>query len=91
MILLVGLTLYRTFNNITKGADLSAHAFLCELDKWKKNHDDQFPEEILIQVDGGSENANKTLIALCEFLVTKRMVKSITLTRFACRICLTYV
>ena len=54
MILLVGLTLYRTFNNITKGADLSAHAFLCELDKWKKNHDDQFPEEILIQVDGAS-------------------------------------
>jgi 3',5'-cyclic AMP phosphodiesterase CpdA len=37
---------------------------------------------VFIQIDGGSENANKTLIALCEFLVGKRVIRrSITLTR----------
>jgi hypothetical protein len=37
---------------------------------------------VFIQIDGGSENANKTLIALCECLVGKRVVRrSITLTR----------
>ena len=73
--------LYRTFDNITKGANVSIHAFLCELDKWRKAHGGNFPEEILVQVDGGSENANKTVLACMEYLVTKRMVKSITFTR----------
>ena len=76
-----GLTLYRTFDNIRKGADLSIHTFLCELDKWRKAHNGKFPEEVIIQVDGGSENANETVLALCEYLVVKRMVRSITLTR----------
>ena len=78
---ILGLTLYRTFNNIAKGADLSAHSFLCELDKWRKNHDGNFPEELFIQVDGGSENANRTILALCEWLVVKRMIKTVTYTR----------
>lgn len=77
----VGLTLYRTFNNISKGADLSTHCFLAELKKWRDTHDDKFPEEVLVQMDGGSENANKTIIAICEYLVSKRMVRSITLSR----------
>ena len=60
---------------------MSAHTLLCELDKWRKNHDGKFPEELFIQVDGGSENANKTILGLCEYLVAKRLIKSITYTR----------
>ena len=81
MFLFLGVTFYRTFNNVTKGGDLSAHCFLRELEKWRICHDNKFPEEIFIQVDGGSENANKTILALCEYLVAKRMVKSITYSR----------
>ena len=72
--------MYRTFNNITKGADLSVHTFLCELADWKTRNG-CYPEEIFIQIDGGSENANKTVIALCEYLIVKRLIKTITLTR----------
>ena len=73
--------MYRPFNNITKGGDLSAHTFLCELDKCAKTHNNTFPEEVFIQVYGGSENANKTIIALCEYLVAKRIIKTITYSR----------
>ena len=38
-VILKGVTLYRTFNNISKGGDLSAHTFLCELDKWHNRAD----------------------------------------------------
>lgn len=75
------MTFYRTFNNIRKGGDLTCHTFLCELDKWKKSHNNKFPEELFIQIDGGSENANETVIALCEYLVAKRIIRSITLSR----------
>jgi hypothetical protein len=40
------------------------------------------PPHLFIQIDGGSENANKTLVTLCELLVARRVVaQSITLTR----------
>ncbi len=44
-------------------------------------HNSQFPETWYIQVDGGAENANKYLLACLEYLVIKRMVRKIVLTR----------
>lgn len=36
----------------------------------------------IVFTDGGSENANKYLFAALEFLVIKRLVKKILLTRY---------
>lgn len=41
----------------------------------------RFPEIIFIQIDGGSENANETVLALCELLVIKRFGRVLHLTR----------
>lgn len=73
---------YRTFNNVPKGADLTIYCFLASLEKWRLNHPQRlFPEEIYIQVDGGSENANQYLLAMLELLVVKRMVRKIVYSR----------
>ena len=34
-----------------------------------------------MQIDGGSENSNKTILGLCESLVARRLVKKVLLTR----------
>lgn len=39
------------------------------------------PDTIFYQVDGGSENANIWTLAICEFLIAKRLTKRIYLTR----------
>lgn len=76
-----GVTLYRTFNNVMKGADLTIHTFLLALEEWRKRNNGDFPTEIFCQIDGGSENANKYVLANMEWLVAKRMVKRVFLTR----------
>ena len=35
-----------------------------------------FPEKLYIQTDGGPENASATVLALCELLVVKKIIKS---------------
>jgi hypothetical protein len=40
-----------------------------------------FPEKIYWQVDGGSENANKYCIAICELLVANTSIREILFTR----------
>lgn len=44
-------------------------------------HDGRYPEEIYIQLDGGSENANQYLFAMLELLVAKRVAKIFYYTR----------
>ena len=39
------------------------------------------PDTIYHQVDGGSENTAKTSLALCEFLVAKRLTRKVVLSR----------
>jgi hypothetical protein len=75
-----GTTLYRTFPNIPKGADLTIHCVLSSLEKWRERHQ-KFPEKLYIRTDGGSENINKYFLAFLEFLVIKRMIKEIQLSR----------
>jgi hypothetical protein len=64
-----------------KTADLAVHCLLAQLQDWRNRHDGNFPEELYIQVDGGSENANQYVLCLLELLVVKRIIRVIHLTR----------
>lgn len=76
-----GLTIYRSFDNISKGANLTLYCLSAELEKWRNRHGGKFPEEIYIQIDGGSENANAEVLAWCEFIVSKNLARMVILTR----------
>jgi hypothetical protein len=41
----------------------------------------QLPDTIYYQIDGGSENANSDLLAICELIVARRLAKRVVLTR----------
>jgi hypothetical protein len=47
----------------------------------KTSSDNKLPKTLFFQIDGGSENANVYLIAICELLVSKRLTSKIYLTR----------
>lgn len=67
---------------MSKGADLTIQCLLLSIEKWQAAHPDRkFPETLYIQIDGGSENANQHVYAACEWLVAKRMVKKVVLSR----------
>jgi hypothetical protein len=74
-------TFYRTVNNIHKGADLTIYCILREIENWFIQHSGVYPEIIFLQIDGGSENANKYVLSMCEYLVTKRLARLIFYTR----------
>ena len=73
-------TLYRTLDTVPKSANLTIHTVLSELQKWhfKFSH---YPETLYIQLDGGSENANKEVLTMLELLVAKRVCREIYFTR----------
>ncbi len=75
-----GLTIYRSFPTVSADSDFSIYCLLSELEKWKNMHG-TYPETWYIQIDGGCENANQYLFAALEYLVIKRMVKTILITR----------
>ena len=75
--------LFRSFPTVSPDSDFTIFCLLSELEKWKNRHNGIFPETWYIQIDGGSENANQYLIAAMEFLVIKRLVKKIVLTRYS--------
>jgi len=75
-----GATFYRTFGTITKGADLTIYCILRKIEEWKRRNK-KYPTKIYIQIDGASDNANKYLYGMLELLVSKRMAKSIIITR----------
>ena len=41
----------------------------------------KLPDTLFFQIDGGSENANVYILAICELIVIKRLTKRIYLTR----------
>jgi hypothetical protein len=77
----IGLTLYRTVDSITKGADLSIHCLLLQIEAWKARNDGRYPDEIYVQCDGGSENANQYFLGMLELLVVKRMARLVVYSR----------
>ena len=52
---------YRTFHNTMSGSNLAIHCHLLELQA-RLDADGFIPETLYIQIDGGSENANKIMI-----------------------------
>jgi hypothetical protein len=76
-----GITIYRTLGTVEKGADLTICCILSQIESWKKRNGNRYPEELFIQVDGGSENANKFVLGMLELLAIKRMVKTVWYTR----------
>jgi hypothetical protein len=77
----IGLTLFRAFANVPKCASLTVYTFLRSLEDWRRSHGNKFPKEIYLQIDGGGENANKTFLAVCEYIVSKRLTRTLWLTR----------
>ena len=69
--LLPEVTLFCTLDHIQRSCDLTLYCILSKLADWRHKHNAQFPEIIFIQCDGGSENANRYLLALLEFIVVK--------------------
>ena len=76
-----GFTIYRSFPTVDADADFTIFCLLSELEKWRDSHKQNFPHTWYIQIDGGSENANKYLFAALEYIVAKRLVQKIVLTR----------
>jgi hypothetical protein len=76
-----GFTIYRSFPKVDADSDFTIYCLLRELERWCDNNYDNYPQTWYIQVDGGSENANKYVLAALEFLVIKRVVQEIVLTR----------
>ena len=76
-----GITIYRTLGTVNKGANLTIYCILSQIEAWKKRNNNCYPEELFLQVDGGSENANKFLLGMLEFLVYKRLIKTIHFNR----------
>lgn len=77
-----GVTFYRPAPTLGKSANVTIYCLLKEIEAWRRRHSNQFPETLYVQIDGGGDNANKSLHAFCEFLVAKRMVKTVVLTRY---------
>lgn len=75
-----GVHLYRTVDTVSKGADLTIYCILNEFELFFRLYN-RFPEEIYVQVDGGSENANQYVLAMLELLVVRRLGRLIYFTR----------
>jgi len=76
----IGVTIFRSIDTVSKGADLSIQCILSQIEYWKMRNG-YYPEEIYLQVDGGSENANQYLLAMLELLVVKRVARVMYYTR----------
>jgi hypothetical protein len=76
----VGLTLYRTIETVSKGANLTIYCILDRIEAFYRRHS-YYPETLYLQVDGGSENANKYVLGVLELLVVKRICKDIWYSR----------
>lgn len=74
------LVIARTFENIKDDSNLAIHCLLMILERRMLTHH-RLPNTIYLRVDGGSENANKYLLAMCELLVHCKLTKQIILTR----------
>lgn len=71
---------YRTFGTVSKGSDLTIYCILRKVEQWKRRNL-KYPTKLYIQIDGASDNANIYLLGMLELLVSKKMAKTIILTR----------
>ena len=69
------------YPSIRKGANLTIYVLLSELRVRRQSHNGENPQVLYLQVDKGSENANKYVLACLEYLVAIRMICTIFYTR----------
>ena len=72
--------LYRTIDTVGKSSNLITYCILDRLERFKQKYG-RYPEVLYLQIDGGSENANKSVLAMLELLVVKRICHTIFYTR----------
>ena len=72
--------LYRTIDTVGKSSNLITYCILSRLERFNQKYG-RYPEVLYLQIDGGSENANKTVLAMLELLVIKRICHTIYYTR----------
>lgn len=65
--------MFRTFHNTFTGSNLQIHTFLLSLEQ-ALGSEEQLPETLYLQVDGGSENTAKAMLGICELLIAKGML-----------------
>ena len=70
----VGLLLFRNLPHVLKSANLTIHVILWTIEDYIRRNDNKHPDEIYMQVDGGSENANISVHAFCESLVANEKI-----------------
>lgn len=77
----VGSTIYRTLDTYHKSGDLIIEIFLSEVDVFIRR-EMRVPSIIYLDVDGGSENANSTILCILELLVATGLSDTIIFSRF---------
>ena len=70
------LNIYRAFHNTYTAANMQIHTLLLALEDAYR-HPYGLPDTVFIQIDGGIENVSKAVIAMCELLVARGVVKRI--------------
>ena len=75
--------LYRTFHNVKLNANHQIYTLLYQLERLYDKNGGILPPTVYVQIDGGSENVNKTVLSMLSLLVAKRVggIRQIVLTR----------
>ena len=73
--------MFRTFHTVRNTSDSQIHTLLLTLEGIYKENGDTLPDQIFIQIDGGCENTDKNVLAICELLVIMRVTQCVLLTR----------
>ena len=75
-----GVTFYPFVDSVQKSANLVLYVIYNEIEKFYDEYQ-YWPTEVFVQIDGGAEFANKSILAGLEWLVIKRMARVIYYTR----------
>ena len=54
---------------VHKGANLTIHVILDQIERYKTRNNGKFPRKIHIQYDGGGENANQSVVGCMQLIV----------------------
>ena len=73
--------MFRTYHTLRNTSDCQIHTLLLTLEQIYKENGNHLPDHVSIQIDGGSENTDKNVLAMCELLVIMRLTQCVLLTR----------
>jgi len=73
-------SMYLCMHSCPSSTNLAIHTFYLQLEEWRFEKK-RYPRKVYWQIDGGSENANTSILAFCEYLVSQTPVEEVVLTR----------